>query len=141
MILNAEELEIVAYLNSCPRQFVSMAEINRRAGGKGRFSKSPAWARGLMTRLVEAGLVEMDEQGHYRAGGIQPTPPTDADSAAVSPELPEIVNLDPMVFGDDYFPASEAPVPAESPGKPSAEGGADSDAAQIIGDDYFPAAD
>jgi len=135
MILSSEELEIVAYLNSCPRQFVSMAEINRRAGGKSRFNKSQVWARGLLSRLVEAGLIEVDEQGHYRAGGVQPTAPSEAGSApATHSELPEIVNLDPMVLGDDYFPAEDPALPALS----ASENHETQQSPQIIGDNYFP---
>lgn len=138
MTLSAEELEIVAYLNSCPRQFVSMAEINRRAGGKSRFNKSPAWARGLLARLVDAGLVVVDDRGRYRAGGVQPTRPTEGELAeATHAGLPEIVNLDPMVLGDDYFPANS---PSDAT-PPVAENRAAPRGPQIIGDDYFPATD
>ena len=64
--MDADEREICHYLKGWPGQFVSVAEINRRAGGKRRGRQEPNWAVPVLTRLVEKGILESDSTGHYR---------------------------------------------------------------------------
>jgi|SRR5579872_3109522 len=66
MILSSEELEILEYLKSWNDQYVALAEICRRAGGRQRFKETPNWAKPLMSRLVESKMAEVNERGHYR---------------------------------------------------------------------------
>ena len=65
-MLDADEQEIVNYLKSWPRQFVSGREIGRRAAGKQRYREDPYWAFQPLGRLFEKRMVEMDGGGHYR---------------------------------------------------------------------------
>ena len=64
--MDADEREICLYLRGWPGQFVSVAEITRRAGGKRRGRQEPDWALPVLGRLVEQGLLESDSTGHYR---------------------------------------------------------------------------
>jgi len=101
MILNAEALEVLSYLKTCPGQFVAMGSISRRAGGRRRFEATPNWAKGLMGPLVEAGLLEMNERGHYRLKGTEAAVPG-------QPQAPRATQkVRGKVVGDDYFPAPE----------------------------------
>ncbi|HTL56642.1 MAG TPA: hypothetical protein VL361_13240 [Candidatus Limnocylindrales bacterium] len=64
--MDADEREICLYLRGWPGQFVSIAEITRRAGGKRRGRQDPNWALPVLSRLVERGVLEVDSTGHYR---------------------------------------------------------------------------
>jgi len=64
--MDAEERELCLYLKGWPGQFVSVAEITRRAGGKRRGRQEPNWAAPVLSRLVEKGILESDATGHYR---------------------------------------------------------------------------
>jgi len=65
-MLDSDEQDILNYLGTCPKQFVSSREICRRAAGKKRFSDEPYWATQVLLRMVEKKLIEMDAAGHYR---------------------------------------------------------------------------
>lgn len=64
--MDAEEREIYYYLKSWKDTFVSTREIARRAGGKRRFHREPEWAKPVLTRMVERGILETDPAGHHR---------------------------------------------------------------------------
>src|SRR5262245_60593736 len=64
--MDADERDVCLYLKGWPGQFVSVAEITRRAGGKRRYRDEPNWAVPILTRLVEKGILEADSTGHYR---------------------------------------------------------------------------
>jgi len=64
--MDADERAICLYLKSCPGQWISAAEIARRADGKRRFRQDPTWAMQVILRLVDQAFVESDSTGHYR---------------------------------------------------------------------------
>jgi hypothetical protein len=64
--MDADERDICLYLKGFPGQFVSFAEISRRAGGKRRHRQDPEWATPILSRMVEKHLIESDSTGHYR---------------------------------------------------------------------------
>jgi hypothetical protein len=103
MILNAEALEIIAYLKTDPGRFFSLLEISRRAGGRGRFHESPGWARNLMSPLLDAGLIEVNARGHYRV------PASARPHAPAKPASPAPRKSPKKIVGDDYFPTSNRP--------------------------------
>lgn len=119
MILNAEALEIIAYLKTALNKFVPMQEISRRAGGRRRFEESPNWAKGLMAPLIEAGLVEVNARGHYRVP-VQTESET-KPQAQTTTAVCSIFTCGAKIVGDDYFPGKEQP--------------------RIVGGDYFPSTD
>ncbi len=64
--MDADEQDICNYLKAWPRQFISVREICRRAGGKKRFAEDPYWANQVVLRMVEKGILETDNTNHYR---------------------------------------------------------------------------
>jgi len=64
--MDADERDICLYLKGWSGQFVSVAEITRRAGGIRRGRQEPNWALPVLTRLLEQGILEADSTGHYR---------------------------------------------------------------------------
>jgi hypothetical protein len=144
MILSSNELEILDYLKSWPGKFVPLGEISRRAGGRQRFQEDSNWAKGLMARLVEAGLVKINERGHYLFAQKEKSPPP--ASKRHDPQKPAPLLKSCVVVGDDYFPSLEAgpvsiskPVaaPAKKPSSPAQKPAPKH--SMVIGDDYFPA--
>jgi hypothetical protein len=103
MILSAEELEILEYLKGYGGKYIPMVEICRRAGGRQRFSESPQWAHGLVQRLVDAHMVEVNERGHYRV------PEQEKPQAATSTSVTTTDQT--AVVAEDFFPGA-APAPA-----------------------------
>jgi hypothetical protein len=65
-VLTTEEIEILHFLQSFPREFVSAKEISRRAGTKRRAREEPHWVRPFLTRLLHKELIETDDTGRYR---------------------------------------------------------------------------
>src|SRR5579863_7213203 len=119
--LSSDELEVLDYLKSWNGKSVSMVEICRCAGGRQKFKESPNWARPMMSRLVELGLVAVNERGHYRwldlshapKAGRPVLPLPKMRHAPATPKAGTIV-------GDDYFPSSNS------------DAGGDADAARWV---------
>jgi hypothetical protein len=65
-MMDADEREIYYYLKSWKKEFISSREICRRAGGKKRFRQDEEWAKPVLLRMVEKGILETDTGGHYR---------------------------------------------------------------------------
>ena len=98
MILSSDELEILDYLKSWDGKFVTMMEICRCAGGRKKYREDANWAKCMMSRLVDAKMVEVNDRGHYRtlpekgaAKKSDSTPKSDSEQFV-------------GVCGDDYFP-------------------------------------
>jgi hypothetical protein len=64
--VDADQNAISQFLMTWPSQFVSRREICRRAGGKWRFREDEHWAVPVLQRMVEEGIVESDDSGHFR---------------------------------------------------------------------------
>src|ERR1051326_3328263 len=107
MILSAEALDIVSFLETARDKFVSMLEISRRAGGRRRYEESPGWAKNLMPSMLAEGLVEVNARGHYRLKSDEsPAPEPNQAALAASPPT---WNSRGKVVGDDYFPSCDMP--------------------------------
>jgi hypothetical protein len=65
-MMDSDEREIYYYLKSWRQEYISSREICRRAGGKKRFRQEEDWAKPVLARMVEKGIVETDAAGHYR---------------------------------------------------------------------------
>ena len=61
--MDSEEREIFHFLQTWGDQFVSGKEIARRASGKKKFYDNPEWAKPLLTRMQERGLLESNALG------------------------------------------------------------------------------
>lgn len=68
--MDAEEREVYYYLKSWKDVFISAREICRRAGGKKRYQNEKEWAKPVITRMVEKGILETDSGGHYRLKAV-----------------------------------------------------------------------
>ena len=64
--MDADQNAICQFLKTWPGQFVSRREICRRAGGKWRYREDEHWAVPVLQRMVEDGIVETDDTGHFR---------------------------------------------------------------------------
>lgn len=83
--MDADEREIYQYLKSYGNQFIAAREICRRAGGRRRYNDDPEWAKPVLLRMVERGILESDSTGHFR---IKPIPKNkDKDKRWVSPDI------------------------------------------------------
>ncbi len=65
-MMDADEREIYYYLKPWRNEFISSHEICRRAGGKRRFRHDQEWAKPILVRMAERGILETDASGHYR---------------------------------------------------------------------------
>ncbi len=61
-----EETAILTLLRSSPNVYLARREIARKALKRAVFEENPHWADVPLVSLVEQGLVEQDESGHYR---------------------------------------------------------------------------
>lgn len=104
----SHELEILEYLKSWGGRYVSLIDISRSAAGRQRFKESPNWASGLMTRLIDAKMVRVNERGHY-CYIMEEQEQKPAKSKSAPGAAP---NKNPRIVGDDYFPANEPAEPA-----------------------------
>lgn len=104
MTLSSEEIQIIDYLKSWNGKYITMVEICRSAGGRQRFRESPDWAKPLMSRLVEANLVQINERGHYSC-------PADENPARPNQAAPPKASKTAVIIGDNYFPAAESAEP------------------------------
>ena len=86
--MDADERDIYYYLKSWKNEFISAREICRRAGGKHKFRQSEDWAKPALTRMVERGILESDNSGHYR---LKPPPRKDKKLRWASPHVARIL--------------------------------------------------
>jgi hypothetical protein len=97
--MDADEREICLYLKGWPGQFVSVAEITRRAAGKRRGRQEPNWALPVLSRLVEKGILESDSTGHYR---FMARPKKEKKRRWVSPHIQKILEKSGKSFEGVY---------------------------------------
>jgi hypothetical protein len=90
--MDADEREIFQFLKSWSGQFVAAREICRRAGGRQRFHDDPAWAKPVLMRMMDRGILESNSTGQFR---VKPVPKKrdkgDKDKNWVSPDIAKIL--------------------------------------------------
>jgi DNA-binding IclR family transcriptional regulator len=64
--MSYEELAIINFLKGSPDDYVARREIARKALKRTVFEENPHWADAPLTTLVDQGLVEQNESGHYK---------------------------------------------------------------------------
>ena len=80
-------------------------EICRRVGGKRRMRFSPDWARPLLLRMLERGIVECDQKEGYR---IKPMPKSDVKGKRwVTPEIAKLLEKSGKAFDNVVTPEDE----------------------------------
>jgi hypothetical protein len=64
--MDSDERDVVNYLQTWGASFVNAKEVARRASTKKRFGEDPDWAKPVLVRLTEKGVLEADLSGRYR---------------------------------------------------------------------------
>jgi hypothetical protein len=108
--MDADEREIYQFLKSWGSQFIASREICRRAGGKQRSHQEPEWAKPVLLRMVEHGILESNATGHFR---IKRFPRNNKNKQWVSPDIAKILEekgvkieeagADSDVAPDEYY--------------------------------------
>ena len=86
--MNSEEREIYHFLKTWGSEYVSYKEIARRAGGRKKYHEDADWAKPLLLRMQERGVLESDSLGRYR---IKPLSSKNKAARWVSPEIAKIL--------------------------------------------------
>ena len=97
--MDADEREIVQYLETWGENFVHGKEIARRASSKKRFTQDPNWAKPVLARLKDARAVENDHNGRYRLA-----PGAHGEEAEwVAPDIEKLLQED-IPMSENYTP-------------------------------------
>ena len=87
--MDSDEREIYQFLKSWGNDFIAAREICRRAGGRRRFNEEPEWAKPVLLRMEERGILESNSTGHYRIKPIRKN--KEKDKRWVSPDIAKIL--------------------------------------------------
>jgi hypothetical protein len=66
MVMDIDEREIYLFLKTYGPTHVAAREICRRAGGRRRYDEDHEWAKPILLRMVERGILETNSEGQYR---------------------------------------------------------------------------
>ncbi|HEY1662264.1 MAG TPA: hypothetical protein VGI03_07585 [Verrucomicrobiae bacterium] len=91
--------------------YTTAMEVCRRAGSKKRFHQDPNWAKPILLRMSERGILEADLSGRYR---VKPVPKNKKGTKWVSPDIAKLlkesgVEVDAVdtaegeIAGDEYY--------------------------------------
>jgi hypothetical protein len=106
--MDIDEREIFLFLKTYGADYVAAREICRRAGGKKRYHEDHEWAKPILMRMLERGILETSAEGQYRIKAQKKK----KGARWVSPDIAKILQ--------------EGGVEVDSPG-----------AADIASDDYY----
>jgi len=86
--MDPDEREIFQFLKTWGATFVAAREIARRASGKRKFHDDPDWAKPLLVRMTERGILESDSLGRYR---IKPVSRKGRNKRWVAPDIAKVL--------------------------------------------------
>ena len=92
-----DEREIFHFLKTWGSEFVGAMEIARRAGNKKRFYEDANWAKPVLMRMADRGILESDASGRYR---IKPVSRKDKHKRWVAPDIAKILQESGVEVGD-----------------------------------------
>jgi hypothetical protein len=105
--MDGDERDIFQFLKTRGTDFVGAMEICRRAGNKKRFFQDPNWAKTVLMRMGERGILQSDSQGRYR---IKPVSRKDKNKSWVAPDIAKVLNesgveveADGDIASDEYY--------------------------------------
>lgn len=98
--MDYDERSVRIFLKGYPGQFVSARVISRRLGGRQRYYQDPLWVMPILTKLVDKGFVETDEQGHFRLKKLDPA--ATPQRTWVSPQVRRILERSSKDFTKVY---------------------------------------
>jgi hypothetical protein len=87
--MDGDEREIYQFLKTWGAEYVGAMEIARRASTKKRFYDEPDWAKVVLMRMAERGILESDSQGRYR---LKPLSRKDKNKRWVAPDIAKILH-------------------------------------------------
>jgi len=96
--MDTDEREIFQFLKGWGADFTNATEICRRAGGKKKFHTDPNWAKPILLRMEERGIIESNAQGRYR---IKPLAKAKHGVKFVSPDIAKILAESGMATGGE----------------------------------------
>ena len=102
--MDADERDVFQFLKSWGGDYVGGVEIARRAGNKRRFHTDPDWAKPVLTRMAERGILESDAGGRYR---IKPMSRKDKHQRWVAPDIAKILTESGVEMEDGTGTASD----------------------------------
>jgi len=86
--MDAEERDIFQFLKIWGAGFTAPREIARRAGSKKRSHEDPDWAKPILLRMEDRGILESDLQGRFR---IKTVPKQKQARQEAAPEAAQIL--------------------------------------------------
>jgi hypothetical protein len=86
--MDGDERDIFQFLKTRGTEFVNAMEVCRRAGNKRRFYQDPDWAKPILLRMQERGILDSDISGRYR---IKPVSRKDKHKRWVAPDIAKIL--------------------------------------------------
>jgi hypothetical protein len=86
--MDTDERDIFQFLKTWGADFTNSKEIARRASSKKKFYDDPDWAKPILMRMEERGILDSDTQGRYR---IKPVPKKKQSKQWVSPDIAKIL--------------------------------------------------
>jgi len=105
--MDGDEREIYYFLKDRGEEFVNAKEIARRAGGKKKFFQDAEWAKPILMRMIERGVLESDAMGRYR---VKPLGKKAKEKRWVSPDIAKILKESGVevegtneIASDDYY--------------------------------------
>ena len=87
--MDTDERAIYHFLKTRGSEFVGAMEIARRAGNKKKFFQDPDWAKTVLMRMQERGILEHDASARYR---IKPVSRKDKNKRWVAPDIAKILH-------------------------------------------------
>jgi hypothetical protein len=86
--MDADERDIFQFLKGWGGDFVSATEVCRRAGGKKKFHEDPHWAKPILLRMEERGILESNASARFR---IKPVDKGKHGTKWVAPDIAKIL--------------------------------------------------
>ena len=108
--MDADEREIFNFLKTWGDEFINPKEIAKRAGSKKRFYDEPDWAKPVLMRMADRGILESDMQGRYR---IKPVSRKDKNKYVVPPDISQILQESGLLVEEVSDEISDEAPPAE----------------------------
>jgi hypothetical protein len=104
--MDADEREILHFLKTWGGEFVGAVEIARRASSKKKFYDDPDWAKPVLMRMSDRGILQSDSQGRYR---VKPISRKDKNKRWVAPDIAKILKESGMEAEETNEAAEDEP--------------------------------
>ncbi|HTY89117.1 MAG TPA: hypothetical protein VMB80_16845 [Candidatus Acidoferrum sp.] len=109
--MDADEREIFNFLKTWGHEYINAKEIAKRAGSKKRFYEDANWAKPVLMRMAERGVLESDIQGRFR---IKPLSRKEKNKHIVPPDIAQILQENGLEMGEAVEETAEEPPPVEN---------------------------